>query len=167
MPSYALICPHMPSYALICPHMPSHTFSHGCKSAAWTKDYHLMRCIILMFKIRSYIFSTQFLYQAIEPREGIAIEKQSHRTQRTPKGHNKHGIYIRHCQESNSQPVPRAGADTTRPQWHQPSNWHIISMDTKQDTDKHRIYFRRHYDRRSRQGWCHAVIVVFILRSML
>ena len=26
--------------------------------------------------------------------------------------------YIRHCQESNSQPVPsQAGADTTRPQW--------------------------------------------------
>ena len=31
---------------------------------------------------------------------------------------NEHGIYIRHCQESNSQPVPsQAGVDTTRPQW--------------------------------------------------
>ena len=31
---------------------------------------------------------------------------------------NEHGIYIRHCQESNSQPVPyQAGADPTRPQW--------------------------------------------------
>ena len=31
---------------------------------------------------------------------------------------NEHGIYIRHCQESNSQPVSsQAGADTTRPQW--------------------------------------------------
>ena len=31
---------------------------------------------------------------------------------------NEQGIYIRHCQESNSQPVPfQAGADTTRPQW--------------------------------------------------
>ena len=31
---------------------------------------------------------------------------------------NEHGIYIRHCQESNSQPVPsQAGADTTRPQF--------------------------------------------------
>ena len=30
---------------------------------------------------------------------------------------NEHGIYIRHCQESNSQPDPsQAGADTTRPQ---------------------------------------------------
>ena len=30
---------------------------------------------------------------------------------------NEHGIYIRHCQELNSQPVPsQAGADTTRPQ---------------------------------------------------
>ena len=33
-------------------------------------------------------------------------------------GSMKHGIYIRHCQESNSQPVPsQAGVDTTRPQW--------------------------------------------------
>ena len=31
---------------------------------------------------------------------------------------NEHGIYIRHCQESNSQLVPsQAGVDTTRPQW--------------------------------------------------
>ena len=31
---------------------------------------------------------------------------------------NEHEIYIRNCQESNSQPVPsQAGADTTRPQW--------------------------------------------------
>ena len=31
---------------------------------------------------------------------------------------NEHGIYIRLCQESNSQPVPsQAGADTTRRQW--------------------------------------------------
>ena len=31
---------------------------------------------------------------------------------------HEHGIYIRHCQESNSQPVPsQAGADPTRPQW--------------------------------------------------
>ena len=31
---------------------------------------------------------------------------------------NEHGIYIRHCQESNSQPVlSQAGADTTRPQF--------------------------------------------------
>ena len=31
---------------------------------------------------------------------------------------NEHGIYIRHCQESNSQSVPsQVGADTTRPQW--------------------------------------------------
>ena len=31
---------------------------------------------------------------------------------------NEHGIYIRHCQESNSQPDPsQAGGDTTRPEW--------------------------------------------------
>ena len=30
---------------------------------------------------------------------------------------DEHGLYIRHCQESNSQPDPsKAGADTTRPQ---------------------------------------------------
>ena len=29
---------------------------------------------------------------------------------------SEHGIYIRHCPESSSQPVPsQAGADTTRP----------------------------------------------------
>ena len=41
------------------------------------------------------------------------------RTRRDPSNPrlNEHGIYIRHCQESNSQPVPsQAGADTTRPQ---------------------------------------------------
>ena len=39
---------------------------------------------------------------------------------RDPSNHrlNEHGIYIWHCQESNSQPVSsQAGADTTRPQW--------------------------------------------------
>ena len=31
---------------------------------------------------------------------------------------NEHGIYIRYCQESNSQPVSsQVGADPTRPQW--------------------------------------------------
>ena len=31
---------------------------------------------------------------------------------------NEHGIYIWHCQESNTQPVPsKAGVDTTTPQW--------------------------------------------------
>ena len=31
---------------------------------------------------------------------------------------NGHEIYIRHCEESNSQPVPsQAGSDSTRPQW--------------------------------------------------
>ena len=31
---------------------------------------------------------------------------------------NEHGIYIRHCQESNSQPIlSQAGANPTRPQW--------------------------------------------------
>ena len=31
---------------------------------------------------------------------------------------DEHGIYIRHCKESNSQLVQsQSGADTTRPQW--------------------------------------------------
>ena len=42
---------------------------------------------------------------------------------------NEHGIYIRHCQESNSQPVPsQAGADTTRPQWRTPSSLVLIAF---------------------------------------
>ena len=55
------------------------------------------------------IFLTKFLCQAI----------CTQRTPKRPKNRlNEHGIYIRHCQESNSQPVPsQAGADPTRPQW--------------------------------------------------
>ena len=56
----------------------------------------------------SIFFLTQFLCQAIctqEPRRNPSNRRL-----------NEHGIYIRHCQESNSQPVPsQAGADTTRP----------------------------------------------------
>ena len=58
-----------------------------------------------------FFFKTQFLCQAI----------CTQRTRRDPSNRrlNEHGIYIRHCQESNSQPVPsQAGADTTRPQCH-------------------------------------------------
>ena len=55
------------------------------------------------------LFSTQFLCQAIcVPRE----------PQKDPTNCrlNEHGIYIRHCQELNSQPVPsQVGADPTRP----------------------------------------------------
>ena len=58
----------------------------------------------------SCFFSTQYFCQAIctqEPRRDPSNRRL-----------NEHGIYIRHCQESNSQLVPsQAGADTTRPQW--------------------------------------------------
>ena len=44
---------------------------------------------------------------------------------------NEHGIYIRHCQESNSQSVPsQAGADPTRPQWR------ILKQNTIENQDQ-------------------------------
>ena len=55
------------------------------------------------------IFLTQFLFQA--------IRNQEPRKDPNNRRLNEHGIYIQHCQESNSRPVPsQAGADTTRPQ---------------------------------------------------
>ena len=57
-----------------------------------------------------YFFQHNFCVKPYVPRE----------PRRDPSNRrlNEHGIYIRHCQESNSQPVPsQAGADTTRPQW--------------------------------------------------
>ena len=40
---------------------------------------------------------------------------------------NEHGIYIRHCQGSNSRPVPsQAGADTTRPSVAADKFWLIL-----------------------------------------
>ena len=59
---------------------------------------------------RNLLFLTQFLCQAT----------CTHEPQRDPNNRrlNEHGIYIRYCQESNSQPVSsQAGADNTRPQW--------------------------------------------------
>ena len=84
-------------------------------------------------------FLTQFLCQAIC-------------TQRTPKGPkssdfgvNEHGIYIRHCQESNSQPVPsQAGADPTRPQCLQ--FWSIVIVSVTVNLE------------RAWHGWAHYFI---------
>ena len=65
-----------------------------------------MRLRFILF----YIFQHNFCVKPYVPRE----------PRRDPSNRrlNEHGIYIRHCQESNSQPVPsQAGADPTRPQW--------------------------------------------------
>ena len=56
-----------------------------------------------------YFFKHNFCVKRYLPRE----------PRRNPSNRrlNEHGIYIRHCHVSNSQPVPsQAGADTTRPQ---------------------------------------------------
>ena len=53
-----------------------------------------------------FFFLTQFLCQA--------ICTQRTRRDLSNRRLNEHGIYIRHCQESNSQLVPsQAGVDTT------------------------------------------------------
>ena len=54
------------------------------------------------FEILNFFFNTIFVSSHMYP-SNLRLKE--------------HGIYIRHCQESNSQPVPsQAGADTTRPQ---------------------------------------------------
>ena len=80
-----------------CTHMNTHpsTIEH-----AWTDNL-----TIYLFIFFNTIFVSSHMYPE---------------TRRYPSNRrlNEHGIYIRHCQESNSQPVPsQAGADTTRPQW--------------------------------------------------
>ena len=73
----------------------------------WSR--HRVRCLRIEGRLTCTFFA-QFLCQAIC-------------TQRTPKGLEgnrrlyEHGIYIRHCQESNPQPVPsQVRADSTMPQ---------------------------------------------------
>ena len=59
--------------------------------------------------VRGFFFKHNFCVKSYVPRE----------PRRDPSNRrvNEYGIYIRHCQESNSQPDPsKAGADTTRPQ---------------------------------------------------
>ena len=68
-----------------------------------------------------FFFSTQFCVKPYVPRE----------PRRDPSNRrlNEHGIYILHCQASNSRPVPsQAGADTTRPQWHLYKRWLTLSL---------------------------------------
>ena len=60
--------------------------------------------------IWTFFFQHNFCVQSYVPREP--------RKDPSNRRLNEHGIYIRHRQESNSQPVPsQAGADTTRPKW--------------------------------------------------
>ena len=62
--------------------------------------------IRISMKFINIIFVSCNMYIPREPRRDT-----SHRL-------NEHGIYIRYCQESNSQPVPfQVRADPTRPQW--------------------------------------------------
>ena len=60
--------------------------------------------------VKRFFFQHNFCVEPFVPRE----------PRRNPSNRrlNERGIYIRHCQESNSQPVPsQLGADPTRPQW--------------------------------------------------
>ena len=75
---------------------------------------------LLSFAIRMYPFQvlTQYLCQAICNR--VPRDSSNRRLY-------EHGICIRHCQESNPQPVPsQARADPTRPQWRS-SSWTEIA----------------------------------------
>ena len=78
------------------------TCFHEClRQVIWLSDRVLVNC---------FFFKHNFCVKPYVPRE----------PRRDPSNRrlNEHGIYIRHCQESNSQPVPsQAGVDTTRPQW--------------------------------------------------
>ena len=64
----------------------------------------------LIFSVYVIFFQHNFCVKPYVPRE----------PERDPSNHrlNEHGIYIRHCQESNSIPAPsQAEADPTRSQW--------------------------------------------------
>ena len=86
------------------------------------------RMMILLFVQQESIFQQESLFFATSLMHVVifffnTIFVSSHMYPENPKDPsnrrlNEHGIYIRHCQESNSQPVPsQAGVDTTRPQW--------------------------------------------------
>ena len=71
-------------------------------------SYTYFSTLIYIFKI---LFKHNFCVKPYVPRESW----------RDPSNRrlNERGIYIRHCQELNSQPFPfQVGADPTRPQWH-------------------------------------------------
>ena len=94
--SHRVASHHITSY-----HIASHA-SHGVKSHR-IKSNRRLRGEVVFFKHK-------FCIKPYVPRE----------TRRDPSNRrlNEHGIYIRHCQESNSQPVPsQAEADPTRLQW--------------------------------------------------
>ena len=98
-------------------HIASHMQSSyliGMKAiSAWLQNVclqYLFEHWKLELDLRLFFFKYNFYVKPYVPRE----------PRRDPSNRrlNEHGIYIRHCQESNSWPVPsQAGADTTRPQW--------------------------------------------------
>ena len=61
--------------------------------------------------MKLFFFKPQFLCQAREPRRNPSNRRL-----------NEHGIYIRHCQDSNSQPVPsQVQGEPIRPQCRPPT----------------------------------------------
>ena len=95
-----------------------HTFWYGytfvnvssCKTPMFTLEINFF-LIYSIFWIQFYLifFNTIFVSRHMYPEN--SEDPSNHRL-------NEHRIYIRHCQESNSQPVPsQAGADPSRPQW--------------------------------------------------
>ena len=92
--------------------------------------------VLLLYLVSLYIFHTLHLY-SVSDVTGLQLKPanfltqllcQAISTQRTPKAEGTQVIvgsmnmgyilFIRHCQESNSLPVPfQVGADPIRPQW--------------------------------------------------
>ena len=79
---------------------PNHAFDWNPYTQYWI--WTIIRCKTQFFK------HNNLCVKPYVPRE----------LRRDPSNLTEHGIYIRHCQESNSQSVPpQAVSDPTRPQW--------------------------------------------------
>ena len=86
-------------------HLMNFTIRHCRAAEELLEIYKIIQTMYVTFF--NTIFVSSHRYVPREPRRN-----QSNRRL------NEHGIYIRHCQESNSQPVPsQVQADPTRPQW--------------------------------------------------
>ena len=80
----------------------------------------------MLKKLFTEVISYVLYHASIQCQAAIFLDTillSSHMYPENPKGtqviisFNEHGKYIRHCRESNSQPVPsQVGADPTRPQ---------------------------------------------------
>ena len=89
-------------------------FSHYLFLNFISSSFSLLDFILLfslsLFRLSLFFFQHNFCVKPYVPRE----------PRRDPSNRRlyEHGIYIRHCQESNSQPVSsQVRADPTRPQW--------------------------------------------------